>query len=100
MGGQSTWHRVSEKGCEKDAASAPGHIQTLTSALAAAQTWTSDVPQENPTAYQSLEINILINAWAPVGRAGGSLFLAAQTGDTVSASQQALLAMETLCLNS
>lgn len=80
--------------------SAPGRLRTLTSALAAAPTWTSDAPQENPTAYESLEINIVINAWAPLGRAGGSLFLAAQTGDAVSAGQQALLAMEMLCLNS
>ena len=85
---------------KRDAASAPGHIRTLTSALTAVQTWTSNAPQENPTAYQSLDINILINAWAPFGKAGGSLFLTAQTGDTVSAGQQALLAMEMLFLNS
>lgn len=54
---------------------------------------TSDATQENPTAYHGLEINILINAWAPVGSAGGSTFLAAQTGDTI-------LTTKTLCLNS
>lgn len=89
VGGQSTWDGVSKKGWEQgSAASAPGHVPALTSALAAALTWTSDAPWENPTAYQSLEINILINAQAPVGRAAGSLFFAAQTGDTGSASQQ------------
>lgn len=51
VGGQSTWHGVSKKGWEQgSAASAPGHVPALTSALAAALTWTSDAPRENPTA--------------------------------------------------
>lgn len=51
VGGQSTWHRVSKKGWEQgSAASAPAHVPALTSALAAALTWTSDAPWENPPA--------------------------------------------------